>query len=287
MNPLLRGYLTGPLLCLVACATASPAASPATPPAPSGPDAVEPPTPASAASTTPGLPSPIGRMTRLPDATFSMGAELGEADETPVHSVHVAAFDMGLTEVTVAEYAGCVRAGACAAPGSVVQWPDVSAEEQAESKDACNGDRADRQDHPVNCVDWSMADAYCRWAGERLPTEEEWEYAACAGDCNALTRSKNGRSAVRGAAHWPFTSRVAAGRPGPFGLYGMAGNVWEWTASPYCPYGHAGCSDPRRVVRGGSWTMVDYLFLRLTDRAGSDPSTRNTNVGFRCARSST
>jgi formylglycine-generating enzyme required for sulfatase activity len=226
-------------------------------------------------------------MTHLPEATFSMGSDLGEVDETPVHPVHLAAFDLDLTEVTVAEYARCVRAGACAAPGSVVQWPDVSADEQAESRDACNGDRADRQDHPINCVDWSMADAYCRWTTKRLPTEEEWEYAACGGDGNAAMKGKSGRSAVRGAAHWPFTSRVAARRPGPFGLYDMAGNVWEWTASAYCPYGHSSCGDRRRVVRGGSWTMVDYLFLRLTDRAGSDPSTRNTNVGFRCARSST
>jgi formylglycine-generating enzyme required for sulfatase activity len=65
----------------------------------------------------------------------------------------------------------------------------------------------------------------------------------------------------------------------------MAGNVWEWTASAYCPYDHPGCGDPRRVVRGGSWSMQDYLFVRLTDRSPADPSNRNTNLGFRCARS--
>jgi formylglycine-generating enzyme required for sulfatase activity len=223
-------------------------------------------------------------MARIPEATFKMGSEIGESDELPVHASHVAAFDLDLTEVTVAQYSRCVQAGACVPASGVVQWPNVSSDEQQLSKDMCNEDRADRQDHAVNCVDWSMADAYCRWAGKRLPTEEEWEYAACGGDCNELMKGKVGRSIVRGATRWPYTSRVASGSPGPFGLYDMAGNVWEWTASPYCPYDHPGCGDRRRVVRGGSWSVVDFLFVRLTDRSPSDPSTRNTNVGFRCAR---
>jgi len=230
--------------------------------------------------------SPIGKMAHIPAADFRMGSEVGEADEMPVHPVHVAAFDMDLTEVTVAEYAACTRAGACVAAPAVVQWPGVTSDDQQLSKDMCNQDRADRQEHAVNCVDWKMADAYCRWAGKRLPTEEEWEYAACGGDCNDLMKSQLGRSVVRGAARWPFTSQVARSWPGPFGLYDMAGNVWEWTASAYCPYDHPGCSDPRSVVRGGSWSMVDYLFVRLTDRSSSDSSTRNTNLGFRCVGSS-
>ena len=230
-------------------------------------------------------PNPIGKMTHVPAATFRMGSEVGETDEMPVHAVHVAAFDMDLTEVTVAQYSQCVRAGGCVRAAAVVEWPGVTGDDQQLSKDVCNEDRADRQDHAVNCVDWSMADAYCRWTGKRLPTEEEWEYAACAGDCNEAMKSPAGRTVVRGAARWPFTSRVATTWPGPFGLYDMAGNVWEWTASTYCAYDHPGCTDPRRVVRGGAWSMVDYLFVRLTDRSPSDPSTRNTNLGFRCARS--
>jgi formylglycine-generating enzyme required for sulfatase activity len=233
----------------------------------------------------PSSPSPIGRMARIPGATFRMGSEVGEPDEMPVHPTQVAAFEMDLTEVTVGQYAECVKAGACAPAPGVVQWPGVTSDDQQISKGMCNENRADRQDHAVNCVDWSLADAYCRWAGKRLPTEEEWEYAACGGDCNETMKGQLGHSIIRGAARWPFTGRVATTWPGPFGLYDMAGNVWEWTASPYCPYDHPGCGDARRVVRGGSWSVVDYLFVRLSDRSPSDVSTRNTNLGLRCARS--
>jgi formylglycine-generating enzyme required for sulfatase activity len=263
---------------LVACA----------PSTPNVPTTVAPPTDGSPSATEapPPVPSPIGKRASVTGAAFRMGSELGEPDEMPVHEVRVASFEMDVTEVTVRQYSACVRAGACAPAAAVVRWPGVTRADEQLSKDMCNEDRADRQDHAVNCVDWSMADTYCRWAGERLPTEEEWEYAACGGDCNAVTQSKVGHSAVRGAARWPFTSSVARRAPGPFGLYDMAGNVWEWTASPYCRYDHPGCDDRRRVVRGGSWSMVDYLFVRLTDRSPSDPATRNTNLGFRCAKSS-
>jgi formylglycine-generating enzyme required for sulfatase activity len=213
-----------------------------------------------------------------------MGSDLGEPDERPAHDVRVAAFDVDLTEVTVAQYAACVQAGGCAAAPTVVQFPGVTPDEEQLLDSECNANRPDRQDHPENCVDWSMADAFCRWAGKRLPTEEEWEYAACGGDCDRAPAGRTGRAAVAGAERWPFTARVARSSPGPFGIYGMAGNVWEWTASPYCPYDRPGCGDKRRVIRGGSWAMVEYLFVRLTDRSPADPFTRNTNVGFRCAR---
>jgi formylglycine-generating enzyme required for sulfatase activity len=268
---------------LIGCAATSIAlvtCTPSNPVAQTGP-ALSPP-PADLVARPPS-PSPVGKTAHIPETTFHMGSEAGEPDEMPVHPAHVAAFDMDLTEVTVSQYAACVRAGACAPAAAAVSWPGITSADEQIARDMCNGSRPDRQDHPANCVDWTMADAYCRWAGARLPTEEEWEYAACGGDCSKFVPSPT----LRGAAHWPLTARVALARPGPFGLYDMAGNVWEWTASAYCPYDHPGCGDRRRVVRGGSWSMVDYLFVRLTDRSPSDPATRNTNLGFRCARSST
>jgi len=215
-----------------------------------------------------------------------MGSEVGEPDERPAHDVHVSAFDMDLAEVTVAEYAKCVRAGGCVPAPTAVQFPGVTSADQQLYDSECNDDRPERQDHPENCVDWSMADAYCHWSGKRLPTEEEWEWAACGGNCDQSLGGRGGAVAILGAERWPFTTRVATTLPGAFGLYDMAGNVWEWTASAYCPYDHPGCGDHRRVIRGGSWSVVDYLFVRLTDRSPAEPTNRTTNVGFRCARSS-
>ena len=69
-------------------------------------------------------------MARIADATFQMGSQVGEPDEMPVHPAHVAAFDLDLTEVTVAQYAQCVHAGACQPPAAVVQWPGVTSDDQ-------------------------------------------------------------------------------------------------------------------------------------------------------------
>lgn len=223
-------------------------------------------------------------MAHIPEATYLMGSAAGEPDEQPVHQVHVSAFEMDLTEVTVAQYAACVRAGACADAPTVIEFPGVSAEDQQLFDAECNGTRQERFDHPENCVDWSMAEAYCHWAGKRLPTEEEWEYAACNGNCDDALGGRGGVIAILRAARWPYSTRVATTAPGPFGLYDMAGDVWEWTANRYCPYDHPGCDDARRVVRGGSWLFVDYPSVRLTDRSPADAHTRRTNLGFRCAR---
>ena len=153
--------------------------------------------------------SPIGKMARIPSATFRMGSEAGERNEAPVHPVRVAAFDLDVTEVTVAEYAACVKAGACVPAPAVVQWPGVTGDDQQLSKDMCNENRLDRQDHAVNCVDWNLADAYCRWADKRLPTEEE---------CGSTRRA--GASATRRRA-----ARSCA-RPSPQRLAGRSPHAW-------------------------------------------------------------
>jgi formylglycine-generating enzyme required for sulfatase activity len=247
-------------------------------------------------------------MARIPAGTFAMGSDEGRPDEKPMHEVHLASFEIDLTEVTVAQYAPCVASGACVAAPAHVAWPGATDADRKLDDEFCNGNRADRQDHPENCVDWSMANAYCQWAGKRLPTEEEWEYAArgpegrrfpwgneapgadvlnaCGEECVEAMRArgKSLQGLYRGSDHWPFTAPVAKYPPGPWGLYDMAGNVWEWTSSRYCPYDTKGCADTRRVARGGSWEVVDWTFVRSADRAPFDPSTRSTEVGFRCAR---
>jgi len=235
------------------------------------------------ASTTIPLSAPLeptpaleAAMVRIPEATFGMGSNKGLEDEKPVHEVRLAAFEIDATEVTAGAYARCVEARACAPADSV----DVEGLSQSE----CNGPRAERARYPINCVDWAMADAFCRWAGKRLPTEAEWEYAACGGDCDAALGARGGGMKLAAATQWPYTSEVARTPKGAFGLYDMADNVWEWTASPYCPYGAPSCADARKVVRGGSWAIEDFFYVRLTARSATRSTTRNVNIGFRCAR---
>jgi eukaryotic-like serine/threonine-protein kinase len=254
------------------------------------------------------VPDVATRMVRVPAGSFRMGADDGDDDQKPAHDTRVAGFERDATEVTVAAYSACVQAGACTPPATHVDWPGVTSQDHAVFDDFCNAGRPDRQAHPVNCVDWSSADAYCRWSGKRLPTEEEWEYAArgpegrtfpwgtdapSAGVTNACGKECSDEMKARGRSvgalyaasdHWPFTAPVAKYPPNPFGLYDLAGNVWEWTSGHYCPYTTPSCGDPRRVARGGSWDVVEAKFLRTADRAPYDPATRNTNIGFRCVK---
>jgi hypothetical protein len=115
-----------------------------------------------------GSPAPapqgeVAGMVSIPAGSFMMGSDDGYANEKPVHRVSVAGFAMDVTEVTTAAYTACVRAGRCSAAGT---------------DELCNYGHSDKNNHPINCVDWDQATAYCGSVGKRLPTEEEWEYAA-------------------------------------------------------------------------------------------------------------
>lgn len=256
-----------------------------------------------------------GKMVRIPAGTFEMGspAGVGNPDEHPQHKVHVKAFHMDLTEVTVAQYAACVAAGNCPEAPTTVDWTGIKPLDRSERSRLCNGDRADRANHPENCVDWNMASDYCRWIGGRLPTEQEWEYTArgtagrtypwgnqppgpsllnaCGPECHAALQHigwhLNGRPAMYATSDgWGTTAPVAsypAGRS-PFGLYDMAGNVYEWTSSDYCRYPSTNCTTKYRVVRGGSWLDSVASWVRAAHRLGFLPSHRYDYLGFRCAR---
>ena len=201
------------------------------------------------------------RSVHFDETTFRMGAADRDPDQRPVHAVHLRAFDIDLSEVTVRDYEECVSAGACRPLPTVVEEEGAMAEETVSLE--CNGGLTDRLDQPVGCVDWSMAARYCEWSGGRLPTEEEWEFGACGGSCSEPHAS--------GARVDSILSQE-----GP-------SYVWEWTSSAYCPYPHRACGDARRVVRGGS--SVELFRDRLTARSPMAISTRSPYLGFRCARS--
>jgi len=191
---------------------------------------------------------------------FTMGAADGDKSERPPHEEQVAPFWMDETEVTVEAFSSCVRAGACQAEKDV-SWDRISEEDRSLWSLACNWGKKDREQHPINCVDWYQATAFCAWAGKRLPTEVEWEFAArggpkklrhpwgdrapdaslangCGAECVAwFAAQKKQREPLHDQDDgWPTTAPAgrfpALGTPTPFGLKDMVGNVWEWTSSP-------------------------------------------------------
>jgi formylglycine-generating enzyme required for sulfatase activity len=200
-------------------------------------------------------------------------------EDSPVHEVRVTAFELDVTEVTVAAYAACVKRGACTPPAATGSYHGRDLGRAT----ACNGDRPDRQRHPVNCVSWEQAMAYCRAAGKRLPTEEEWEYAA-RGGADGRTypwgAAKPGRQLCGSYGHRRNSTCAVGSFPrSAYGLADMAGNVMEWTASAY----QAG--DARRVLRGGNWLDDAASDMRAAIRMPYAPTDRNEFIGFRCARS--
>ena len=250
-------------------------------------------------------------MIHVPRATFSMGstAGVGNEDEHPQHQVTLTGYCIDKTEVTVAAYTQCVASGTCmGAPEPAKDGWDA----------LCNGKRVDRQDHPINCVDWNQATAYCAWVKKRLPSEAEWEYAArggegrtypwgndppsakrlnaCGSECRALGKRLglgDWNVMYEDNDRWEATAPVGSFQSGasPFGALDMAGNVWEWTADRYGAYTAGASTNPygpeegtARVIRGGGWRYNDASWVRGALRYRNAPTDRDSRLGLRCAR---
>ena len=220
----------------------------------------------------------------IPGGSYEMGS-IGSAG----HSVAVPFFELTKTEVTVGQYRTCVDAGACTAPN------DKSGGE------SCNWGLAGREDHPINCVDWDQANAFARWAGGRLPTEAEWEYAARSGgqsqsypwgneeaSCSRAIMDDGGSGCSRGSTE-PVCSKPSGNSDQ--GVCDLAGNVWEWTQDAWHSTYTGAPSDGTawegetsdRVLRGGSWLNA-ASYMRASERGGSRFSVRANHLGFRLAR---
>ena len=215
-----------------------------------------------------------GAMRRVPGGTFKMGAEGFGPDELPIHSVTVATFELDETEVSVAAYKGCVDAGKCL---------------PSDTGGTCNWGRSDRAKHPINCVDYEMSASFCAWAGKRLPTEEEWEYAARYTDGRTFPWGNEDPGSTRSC----FSKKAEAGTceigaypagDSELGFKDMSGNVWEYTSSIYCLYSKPNCVGANHTVKGGSFHMPLAGVVRAPLRSYRSPEVHNAFDGFRCAR---
>ena len=167
---------------------------------------------------------PAGAMVSIPAGEFTMGSQDGDADERPVHKVQLNAFSIDVYEVTVGQYEEFLRSGEARVP---LDWNTM------------NQSRYHKL--PVANIDWADAVAYCKWAGKRLPTEAEWEKAARGTDGrlypwgNDPPTPLHANYAKTGAHNYDALVPVGTLEAGksPYGVYDMAGNVWEWVSDWY------------------------------------------------------
>jgi eukaryotic-like serine/threonine-protein kinase len=259
-------------------------------------------------------------MTRIPGGMYFMGSEERDAveNERPLHQVTLAPFCIDTFEVTVERYNACRDVGACK-KATFNAWPGLGDKDREIYDPLCNAAAgAKMATHPVNCLDWEMADHYCKAMGARLPTEAEWEFAArgpdgrkypwgdeppssellnaCGTECVAWGKSKGISFEAMYAAddHFPNTSPVGSFHKGRsrYDVEDVVGNVWEWVADWYAPYATTTLADPKgpitgteRVIRGGAWNGTKPSWVRPTFRFKDDPAKRSYGIGVRCARS--
>jgi iron(II)-dependent oxidoreductase len=219
-------------------------------------------------------------MVLIPAGEFQMGDSLdGMSNALPVHTVYLDTFYIDIYEVTNAQYKKFMDATGYQAPN---YWNDSNY-------------NAPKQ--PVVGIDWNDAKAYADWAGKRLPTEAEWEKSARGGLVgkrypwgNDITHDNANYQGTGGKDVWNGASPVGSFAPNGYGLYDMAGNVWEWCADWYGSnyYASSPKSNPTGpgsgsycVLRGGSWLLYDGN-LRVSIRYNGVPTPTLDNVGFRC-----
>jgi serine/threonine-protein kinase len=217
-------------------------------------------------------------MVFVPGGEFAMGIDTGTLSERPAHPVTVKSFFIDKHEVTCEEYAKFVRATNHPVPPG---WVNGTFPAGAARK-------------PVTGVSWEDASAFAQWAGKRLPTEEEWEFAARGTDGRRFPWGNQWGSGVanadvtaRGHHH---VSNVGAhpNGPSPFGALDMAGNAWEWTSSDLVAYPGGQLSSPthhdHKVIRGGSFKntreQANTTFRKCYVMKGGDYS----DIGFRCVQ---
>jgi eukaryotic-like serine/threonine-protein kinase len=225
---------------------------------------------------------------------MKMGTLDGYEDERPMHDVYVDSFYLDETEVTNEQFEKFAN-----------ETSHITvAEKEGSDLDWRTYNTSGRKNHPVVQIAWDDAVAYAKWAGKRLPTEAEWEYAARGGMVGK--RYPWGDEAPQDRAVFGLVDQVMGDnlidiptqpakskQPNGYGLYNMAGNAWEWcqdfydpsyfTKSP--PKNPTGPSEGQtRVLRGGSW-YTDFNQIRVSKRNSDVQTGYQYDFGFRCAKS--
>jgi formylglycine-generating enzyme required for sulfatase activity len=233
-------------------------------------------------------------MVEIPSGSFPMGVPPGDRDggrdEYPRHEVLVDTFFIDQFEVTNGRYREFVKSTAHRVP----QNP------KNPTRNLWQGDTITESlaERPVINVDWYDAAAYCQWAGKRLPTEAEWEKAAKGtsdrrfpwGNVEPTAKHLNYNQRWIGEKTLMPVGSYEAGKS-PYGVYDMAGNVWEWVNDWYDAryYEMSPSKNPKgpqegtkKVIRGAGW-QNETPTVRIFTRVDSDPTIRNESTGFRCA----
>ena len=258
-------------------------------------------------------------MVLIKGGTFRMGSDEDMPFEAPAHEVSVKSFWIDRHEVTVGEFARFVEAAGYRTEAERFGWSGVfdTADGTWQKRDGANWRHPEgpesraAPDEPVTQVSWNDAAAYAKWAGKRLPTEAEWEYAARGGlSGKRYSWGDELRPGGRPAANWwqgrfpayntaedGFVGRAPVGKfqPNGYGLYDVGGNVGEWCADWFAAdyYARSPAADPQgppageeRVIRGGSWLCSENYCTnyRVAGRGHTAPDSGLNNLGFRCAR---
>ena len=217
-------------------------------------------------------------MIAIPAGEFTMGSDV--EDERPPHVVFVDGFEIDKLEVTNEDF-----------EKFVAETGHVTDAEQAGETSWLYYARGKPQ-HPVVKVSWNDANAFCQWAGKRLPTEAEWEKAARGTDARSYPWGNQWDAARANAKEAGNRGTTAVGSfpagASPYGVMDMAGNVAEWTTDWFKAYPGGDFYSPYfgekyRVIRGGGW-FSDQNLVRTTERSASSMTLANDDVGFRCAR---
>ncbi len=265
----------------------------------------------------------------IPGGKFFMGTTNEKLKiSQPEHKVTLSPYCMDVFEVTERDYKACSDSGDCKRAKTAPEFPkpekqsdeDFTRRSVAAYAEFCNFDKPGREDHPINCVSWSLADNYCKvhYKG-RLPTEAEWEFAARGSDgrkfpwgdeigtdkehMNAagLEFSAWQKSKGLDESHRMFdqddgyagTAPVGSFKKGvtKFGLYDMVGNVWEWTNDRFATYPTGEATDPTgapvgetRAIRGGGFNGGYESWLDPAFRYFMDANAASHGIGFRCAK---